>query len=127
MLKTTAFPEAPIEILKRAREYVAKGFCRGDWAQDRHGRAVMPDSQEAVCWCIEGAMEAAARQSDLPREGWNKAIVALLRAKGHEDKWDWYAISITDLNDRMSKRAVLQWIDDAVGVLKETENECEKN
>ena len=107
-----------VEILTRARSYIAKGFCRGDWAQDKHGRAVMPDSQEAVCWCIEGAMEAVVRQSDLPREGWNKALATLLRVKGHEDQGDWNTISITALNDRMSKRTVLQWIDDAVESLK---------
>ena len=107
-----------VEILTRARAYVERGFCHNTWAKDKDGTVVMPESRDAVCWCIGGAVHAVIRKDDLCREDKDSALKALLSAKGHADKGAQTSIVITRLNDSMSQQEALEWIDAAVESLK---------
>ena len=48
-----------VEILKEARELVAKGWTRGCSARDAKGDFVRPESPDATCWCAYGAVARA--------------------------------------------------------------------
>jgi hypothetical protein len=67
-----------IEILRRARDLVAFGWCQRVDAQDAEHRSVEPWSSRACYWSLLGALAAAM---DAPREGHadSPALVAELR------------------------------------------------
>lgn len=46
-----------LEILKRARNRVAKGFCQGAVALNENGARAIPDDPAAVRWCLYGSIE----------------------------------------------------------------------
>ena len=107
-----------VEILTRARAYVERGFCHNAWAKDKNGKTVMPDSKNADLWSLGGAVQAVVRANDLFREDKDRAFEALLSARGSEDLGTLNAIVITHLNDSMSQKDALEWIDAAVESLK---------
>lgn len=49
---------SPVEILKAARELIAKPerWTRGSGARDASGQDVDASSDDAVCWCAIGAI-----------------------------------------------------------------------
>jgi hypothetical protein len=67
-----------IEILRRARDLVAFGWCQGADATDAEHRPAEPWSSRACYWSLLGALAAAL---DAPREGRadSPALVAELR------------------------------------------------
>ena len=50
-----------LEVLKKARDLISTPdkWTKGAVARDRHGFAVEPYAQMAVCWCSVGALERA--------------------------------------------------------------------
>lgn len=49
-----------LEILAKAREYIARGWCRFALARDTNGVPLWdPNSPDAVTWCATGAVMAA--------------------------------------------------------------------
>jgi hypothetical protein len=65
MAKPRRFQTHGEEILVRARELVAFGWCQGTDACDEHGGPVRPWSTQATSWSLLGALVAAI---DLPSE-----------------------------------------------------------
>ncbi len=49
-----------VEILRAARELVARGWTQGTPARDTSGDCVSPRSPAAVCWCALGAIAASS-------------------------------------------------------------------
>lgn len=45
-----------IEILKGARALIEKGWCQGRYATDTNGAPASERSDNAVCFCISGAL-----------------------------------------------------------------------
>lgn len=82
-----------LEILKAARERVAKGWTQGEVARDAAGLAVGSISQDAVCWCSLGALNGALGPGE-SWDGWSDAKKLLRIAAGIYDN-----ISIVDWND----------------------------
>ena len=39
-------------------DYLKKGWCRGSMARDKGGKAVSPNSDKAVAWCLWGSLYA---------------------------------------------------------------------
>jgi hypothetical protein len=44
-----------------AKLLVERGWCQRTYAQDSSGTGVSPTSPNAVCWCVTGAVDCAAR------------------------------------------------------------------
>lgn len=67
----------PVEILKAARELIAKPerWTRGCMARDELGNHVGVDDPEATCWCALGAISKASCCKD-DDEWWIAAIPA---------------------------------------------------
>lgn len=59
------FEPDPEQILVRARELIAYGWCQGADARDERGEPVPPWSEEARRWSLLGALVATV---DLPSE-----------------------------------------------------------
>lgn len=45
------------ELLERAAEQVAKGWCQGHGAEDARGYSTRTDSPSAIRWCAIGAID----------------------------------------------------------------------
>ena len=43
-------------LLIRARGFLERGWCRGNFARDAEGRPTNPTDQHAVMWCPQGAL-----------------------------------------------------------------------
>jgi hypothetical protein len=65
------------QILARARELIAFGWCQGTDARDAQRVPVPPWSTDATCWSLLGAIVAAA---DLPAEPGAATLGPLRRA-----------------------------------------------
>lgn len=81
-------------LLRRARSYVARGWCQGANAKDGNSTSVPHDSANAVSWCVIGA----ERRASLDLLGTDRRFVdtgscdacALLAAvAGCEDTAEW--------------------------------------
>lgn len=59
--------------LRRARAFIAKGFCKHHLAINNDGVEVDPRSPAAVAWCVYGALDAAG--ADDTADGWLQAVV----------------------------------------------------
>lgn len=46
-------------LLIEARGFIERGWCKGAQARDREGNLADPKSNEAVAWCLYGALVAA--------------------------------------------------------------------
>ena len=59
-----AYTEMAITILRDARKLIERpeNWARGDYAFDRHGALCAPTDPNAVCWCLLGAVECAAKR-----------------------------------------------------------------
>ncbi len=67
-----------IQVLRRARALVAKGWTRRVWARDSGWRGVDPASKKACQWCADGALHASAPTPAL----YEKAAAALTAVVG---------------------------------------------
>ena len=55
--------------LRAARALIERGWTQEYFAKDKDGLWILPNSTDAVCWCITGAFLAA----DYDAELWNHA------------------------------------------------------
>lgn len=72
------------EILTKAAEIVRKGWTQHEYARDAEGRPVDPHASEATCWCVLGAIQAAAGS-------WSErqAAIGLVQRTVRENPWVW--------------------------------------
>ena len=83
-MKTTT--EYAHEIIDRAIEYVAAGWCQAAAARDRHGLALTSPRDAAACtWCLTGALSRATHevchaQDPIDWDGMDEAYDAVLSA-----------------------------------------------
>lgn len=110
-----------VEILVRARKYVARGWCQKAFAKDSYGNSVQESSSAACRWCAIGAIRQACidLNLDLPA-GW-PAIDRLLRAAPAEDLEAW--------NDQFgqTQQEVIEAFDRAIQQINAEIAEKEKN
>ena len=120
-----------IETLTKARAYIEQGFCRDTWAKSEKGKHLMPGDPGAVCWCLDGAVQTALCKAGMPDDEFmahrERALRALLRVRGPAPENGEAPYRVHVLSDKSDQQGVLQWIDEALLVLKETENEFEKD
>lgn len=59
-----------ITALKTSLEMLARpdGWIKNAWARNKDGNRVEPHSEDATCWCIEGAFMGASHYMDNPEE-----------------------------------------------------------
>lgn len=53
-----------VELLKAARERVAKGWCQGWFAKDAAGEETLEELGDACAWCVRGAIYASAKHGE---------------------------------------------------------------
>lgn len=97
-------PDTPtIALLRRARARIVKPECwtKGATARDAKGRSCASRPEDAVCWCVEGALRAENR-GDMPPSAWD----ALRRVCGQPN----------DFNDapKTTHAAILNLFDHAI-------------
>jgi hypothetical protein len=66
-----------VEVLKRAKERIERGWCRGQFAVNAHNEPVSELSQEACRWCTSGAFYAVCNDMDernMARDVFRKVI-----------------------------------------------------
>lgn len=63
-----------LQVLKKARALIKKGWTQQWWAEDRKGNIVTPDDPAAVKFCLRGAIR---RVHDAGEEA---ALAAIVRA-----------------------------------------------
>ena len=85
-----------IKVLKKIKARIERGWTRGAYARDAQGFSCHGGAQEAVCWCLEGAIRA---------EGSENLVRILLRP---------YVDDIVPFNDSHSKEEVLAVLDAAI-------------
>ena len=101
-----------VEILTAARAYIARGWCQGDFARDRHGISCDPGAKAACEWCAEGAVRAAVMWQGLDNtQTLLDAFDALEVAGDH-------AYSVENHNDEWisTQAEALAWFDRAIEV-----------
>ena len=105
-----------IEILKQARDYIAKGFCRGAYARDGDGSSVFPYAPDAACWCLDGAVQAVLDNSEREcfHEGRAAALKALLRVRRRHAADGDDAHTVQRISDASDQQSALEWIDAAI-------------
>lgn len=95
-----------IKALKRVRRLIVKGWTRGWYARNARRQRVDARSKTAVCWCLRGAIERAARQQALSVE---RCLHRVLDEDG----------GLATFNDTQKTRApVLALIDKAIAAEK---------
>jgi hypothetical protein len=64
-----------LEVLELGLERIKRGFCKGGYAKNEHGRVCLTWEDEASAWCAMGALgpemaasAIAALQDAMPRE-----------------------------------------------------------
>ncbi len=114
--------ERAIELLKRARVYVKKGWTRHTAARDEHGHPVDPHGSTAVKWCAYGAFHKAIGpgRAVFCRSGRRYANSLLNLAAGRLDPW---AGSYVEFNERQTRgkrgqERVVELFDTAIGIAK---------
>lgn len=88
-----------VEILRRARELVAFGWCQGVDATDADHRAARPWSARACYWSLPGALVAALDAPEDRREG-SPAMIAELR------------LALVGISETMSAWSLEEWNDE---------------
>lgn len=72
-----------MEVLEKARELIKIGYVRGNWALNKEGKSVDPWSEEAVCFCGEGAIIGGCHFEENAQE-LEKAAITLFQAANKE-------------------------------------------
>lgn len=74
-----------LQLLCEAREKIATArlWTRHFLARDAFGVAIAPEAAGARCWCMRGALEAAARGTTLEITEYKKALNSLRAAIPH--------------------------------------------
>lgn len=58
-----------IERLDKAANLIEQGWTQGAYARDANGIGVHPRSEDAVCWCLTGAIQNAMSDMGLLGRG----------------------------------------------------------
>lgn len=72
-----------LEVLKGARERIARGWYQGAFAKTSKGRVIGPSCRNAACWCAIGSIEAC----DAPVLVAGNALSRLRAVIGHSIAW----------------------------------------
>lgn len=64
-VKLTEKGRALVNITKRARGFIRKGWCQGYFARTASGVATGPRNPSAAKWCLVGSLSAADHHSTL--------------------------------------------------------------
>ena len=70
------------EILKKALQYIKKGWCKDYWARDNKGKKVYYDDASAIKFCATGAICKVSHTNA-------KADQLMLKVVGGESVADW--------------------------------------
>lgn len=116
-------PLKQLNILKKARTRVEKGWVAHEIATDANGNPVEPDSPEACEWCLSGALQAAAYEYGNPKaaathrridEAARTILYANLGKKGFQKVNA--VITLANLNDNIitNKDEALEYLDNAI-------------
>jgi hypothetical protein len=93
------------EILESAAFVIRGGFwTRFNFARNKNGKSVCPLSSSAVCWCGEGAIEAASKNDDPARKLAFRATTDLLGTHLHRFN-DAHERTADEVADAMEKAA----------------------
>jgi hypothetical protein len=110
-----------VDVLKGAKELVAKGWCQGTRAMDKDGQRVDPKDPNAVRWCLLGSVAAVS-----PRmvEEIYASVVLQEVARGMAGRWGLHSLNYISYNDDESRthEDVLEFLDKAIE-LAESKNE----
>lgn len=104
VVEVPALDEETRDVLRRAKEYVSRGWCQHSPACDNVGFAVVPHDVKAVSWCVTGAVERAIfdvhGEARPPEGGWGvgghryriarkiKPVIAALMQTDDEPGWN---------------------------------------
>ena len=99
-----------LELLRAVRAKIEQGWTQRAAARNADGGPVSGNSQDAVCWCMIGAAQAIAPNSDLQRG----AIYTAIYDANKENRP--LQLGISDFNDARgrTKEQVLAVIDRAI-------------
>jgi hypothetical protein len=103
-----------IKILKRARSYLEKGWCRGSWARKADGSAEYIFSRKACSWCLEGALLKAENQPTWSSAGIETRELLL----GMIPKYKFFGLQKWNDAKKRTKRQVLSLLDRAMARLE---------
>ncbi len=102
------------EDLQTLRGLLARGWTQGTMARDELGRGVVPQSRNAVCWCLLGGMDRATwgigPEFDERHAAVCEAIRAVLPATGEGAG----SILYFNENEKTTQRDVLELVDRAI-------------
>lgn len=88
-----------LDILKAARAKVAQGWTQGESARDAYGKPRAATAQDAVCWCVIGAIDSVVWPNFQPR---SEPIAVIRKAIGLESPW-MPITSLADWNDAKTR------------------------
>lgn len=90
------------DALRDARARICQGWCQGHLAEDRNGREVVPNADDAVRWCLLGAIDTNEAEE-------------MIRALLHHRGIDW---GVSRWNDAMEREQedVLALFDEAIAM-----------
>lgn len=105
------FSENTIVVLERTKEILSKPsmFTKKALARNSVGEHVRPASESAVCWCLHGALEKAAIDSD---GYWGAASCVMLVLGG-------YGIASFNDNETTSYNDVINVLDKSISMVRE--------
>ena len=106
---------SPNQILHEARKFVEQGWTTLVAARNSDGKMVHPESMDAVCWCVTGAIDRAIYEHDgFMSNGRGVHAARILMEKAipvRLPEWkSWFCYN--DLLE--TKEEALEWIDQAV-------------
>lgn len=109
------------EILKKAREIIADPirWTKGAFALDKNKETALPNWNEAVCWCAEGAIQKAvwdmkAWHDSKERSAVMETACALLEAHIPSDYEFFARAARYNDHENTTHEMVLAWFDKAI-------------
>lgn len=97
------------ETLRTAREYVRRGYVTHHYAIDASKKPVGTMSANAECWCVAGAIDAAAKHDEfLFNETWDYITKDITKTKNRN------ATAIKRF-DKFSQNQAVRFFDEALG------------
>lgn len=83
-----------VDVLRKARGYIERGWTQGATARDGAGYSVMPCDADAVSWCASGALSIASG------DGGTDYSAAAALSYACDDK---HGMTVTQFNDHRAK------------------------
>lgn len=90
----------PKKVLKRAAKVIERGWTQRALAKDDLGQRVLPESENAVCWCAYGAIDRAAVELGVDVES---EVALNAESLASSLAWERYRTSLPGFNDRVAK------------------------